>query len=1111
MIYMSQLDNLIKHHLVLEYYERGIKSMCIEEFLPLCAALVFPYKNEKFQQESISQGDIKPIIESVKSYTKKIKGLENYSLDGLRKYFQYKWLPTLDFNSQVRLIKGVSLIDIIEDDGFFSLKSNDKVYEAYRKLQVLDISNNYGLEAFEIPEENQQVDVTVKKEDNDEEAGADVVIEQDEPIKVQEKETSDTDGILVAKKKQRTPNVSTDNSPFIQLYDKLTDNRTKAEYTWQWLLSLEEYTAIKECIETNKIPTPKNWISKTACLLALYIGEFYKREYENNLTPFTQLGENSPNFGFKQYNKLCEFLEIEPYKKENQAHLYTLYVNGGLPVHYISSRLDNDKSNSFIDGLSKLFDADDGLDIVEGEELLEKINNTALRESYHNHHCVYDYIQALLKGEKTWDDSDNDKVEFRNFKEKVKEASNKAIDRKKFKLFYSLWTFFDNTGLREFNLSPQLRFNPEEDGERHFAISKQRLENWGIQNPPAQFSLKMGNSSPLIFTICYNGDYISRDLVDRIDLPILDKNLKIKDLSDPDYTIIYDDLRGESCPLKKDFYLPFKDGYMQLYTDDDPSMASWNSYKGAQAFRWSGVLYDKNRYQLLSQNTIIDINDQIGWVTFADSVTFKDTSKGTDRTLYNSKGKIYAYPATLCIHEIIKSPCLVKGCISLDRQAECTIGDEQGKAYIVKSNGIAFDVFRAADDEKVAVSPVVVYKSYRDSIVQWQEYDSKKTKLKQGLYVFRLSVGRYMTEVDCYVLPEEANISFYNTSKPYKIEFNKIIDVTSMDWIVKSQKDKSIVFRISNNSNSNDKYTFTLGDDVGHITLRTYHPKAQTHLYLHGQEITDKPIIMAYAEDIEINYISAKICMECRLSDIDGAYKRLFNALTVTTTDNNNDGTLLKGFDIKLHEDDHQSSIKIRVYTQDFQNNNDNSCNLMLLDLNNNELVQYTPNNVNNITHDNLLLQSLKQDCYTGVYYAPKYIPQSGQKVARNVKVQERTKRLYDYAKCSMYVSDYAYQQFEIACEHKIYFAVFDALLCLCWDGKKQVYLDRDKKKFKDNVLTFLKDYVAYTTKNSKVPYVIGLRRLAKEFLFDWTIIKKDIENSDSQQLKELYQEIINN
>ena len=280
---------------------------------------------------------------------------------------------------------GLKVITGVDENGYLSF--NSITFGAYSSQNIINGK----------PAQNYMVDGTVN-EINDEKIESNRIITQDEPTKVLEQEISDTIEILVAKKKQRPTDVCTDNSPFIQLYDKLVavdpDNRAKARYTWQWFLSLDEYNAIKECVVTNKIPTPQKWYSKTARLLALYIGEFYKREYENNLTPFTKFDEK----------RLCDTLNITPYKKTNQAHLYTLYVNGGLPIHYISSRLDNDKSNSFIDGLSKLFDAEDGLDIVEGEELLEKINNTALRESYHNHHSIYDYIQALLKDEKTWDD-----------------------------------------------------------------------------------------------------------------------------------------------------------------------------------------------------------------------------------------------------------------------------------------------------------------------------------------------------------------------------------------------------------------------------------------------------------------------------------------------------------------------------------------------------------------------------------------------------------------------------------------------------------------------------------------------------------------------------------
>ena len=1011
---------------------------------------------------------------------------------------------------------GLKVIAQVNNNGYLSYY--DKTFNAYASQIIIDGMpvNNYVIEDL-ATENNISEDCDVITDSSVVETNS-----NNNTIVEQEVITPDNSTLQNSDNQPHKQNNSNDNSPFIKLYDELKlanpKNRSEGQFAWQWLLSLDEYNAIKECVGTNKIPSPKKWDSRTVRLLALYIGEFYKREYENNLTPFTQLGENSSNYEFNQYTELCEFLNIESYKKESSDHTYTfywytLYVSGGLPVHFISTKLDNDKSNSFIDGLSKLFDAEDGLDIVEGEELLKK-TNTALRESYHNHHSIFEYIQALLKDEKTWHDSDNENEEFCEFIEKVKNAKKKARERKKFKVFYSLWTYLDNSNIKEFYITPQLRFNPEEDGERHYAISKQRLENWGIKNPPAQFSLKIGDTS-IIFTICYNGDYISRGMVDRIDLPILDKNLEIEDLSNPNYTIIYDDLRDEPCCLKKDFYLPFKDGYMQLYTDDDPSMASWNSYKGAHAFRWSGVLYDKNRYQLLSQNTIIDINEQIGWVTFADSVTFEDTNKGKIHTFFNSKGSIYAKPSNNSLHTIIiNSPCLLEGCI-IDGQAECAIGDEQGKAYIVKSNGIMFDVFRAADDEKVDFSTVVVYKSasdYRDFSIQWKEYDSKKTSLAQGLYVFRLSRDRYMTEVKCYVLPLEANISFYNHSQPYLIKFNGIIDVTS-DGIVTSQKEDRTEFRISNNS---DKYIFTLGDGDEHITLQTYHPKAQIHLYLHGHEITDKPIIMAYAEDIEVNYISTQSCNKpkCRLSDYTEAYKRLFGALTATALGKRTK-LLTQAHSIKLDERDEKSKLMIRVYTQEISQNMVGSVKMMLLDLEkeNNDLRQISsiPTKVDN---DSLLFQSLKDVRNTDVYFAPKFVSHSGIGAASDVKKIARQKKLTAYANKEnqkSFASDWAYKQFEIACEHKIYFAVFDPLLGMCWDVKNKTFLDTTKTKFKKNLLCFLQGYVDYNKKYSHEPCIAGLKRLAREFLFDWKILKKDINNSLSQQLKELYQEIINN
>lgn len=79
------------------------------------------------------------------------------------------------------------------------------------------------------------------------------------------------------------------NAPYIQLYDSLKESREdNLQYAWQWMLTLDEYNRIKDCVDDNPIPKGKEWNKniKTAKLLELYIGEFYKREYDGQNGPF---------------------------------------------------------------------------------------------------------------------------------------------------------------------------------------------------------------------------------------------------------------------------------------------------------------------------------------------------------------------------------------------------------------------------------------------------------------------------------------------------------------------------------------------------------------------------------------------------------------------------------------------------------------------------------------------------------------------------------------------------------------------------------------------------------------------------------------------------------
>lgn len=1098
MISELQLKNLLKHFLVFEYYNRGDDALCIKEYLPLCAALLYPYVNTIILEDKDTKETIIPIIKSIKKYTNRQKGLQSFSLEGLRHFFGTRWLQSLDLNIQKILLNGISLISDIQDDGSFSIKGNEKVYTNYLNGRVTypDVSNNYGTEEYIV-----------------EEGAPDVSKER------LELETSKKD------KESPKPNVNVDNSPFIRLYDKLKDadpeNRNKARFVWQWFLRLDEYESIKKCLANHKIPKPSSWDNKTVRLLALYIGEFYKREYENNVNPFIQLGKETPNYSFgkqEEYKKICEILSIKAYRLNKQVHLFTLYVNGGLPIHNISSKLDDDNSNKFIEGLSKLLDAEDEIDKAEGEEALGKVTNTAtaLRESFcqGSGHSIFEYIQAIITNSKTWDESDGKYSDFCDFTEKIKEANKKAVERKKFKLAYTLWTYNDedNHGFKEFVLKPQLRFNPEEDGERHYAISKQRLIKWGLTNPPSQFSLRIGDEI-LNFTICCNGDYLSWDMVDRIDLPVLSNNLDPEDLLHNHLNIFVEQLDAESHQIEKDYNLPFKRGFLQFYTNDNPSMASWSSYKGARSFLWSGLLYDKKRFHLLSDVSTIDLNDFFGWVYFTDFVSFEDSKKGKIHTFYNSKGRIYAKPSAQSLHKkIIESPCIVQNYL-LEGLVKCTIRGEQSHAYIIKSSNIVFDVFRVANDEKVNITSVVEYKSakdYIDSTSLWNKYTSKN--LEQGLYVFRLSNARYSTEIICYVLPENAKISYQSDSTPYLIKFNNFANVI-IEGLPSTHKNNIIIYRITNNNV--DAFDVTIGDSNGCILLQIYHPKPQTHIFLYGKELIQKPILIAYADEIEVKYISTHFCSNFHLFEKNEVYKRLFDALTATVTGKRS-SLLTERIKIKIGEKESNSSLEVRIYTQEFQKQLVSSSNMYLLDLENNQVVTLDDSNLDSIQdgrHNKLLFQSLKDLDYTDVYYAPKFISKSGQKVANNEKNRLRTNRLTQFVNENppAFLTDYAYQQFEIASEHKLFFAVFDSLISLCWDAKKNAFLDVGKKPFKKNLLNFLVKYITYATNNSKKPSVAGLKRLAREFLFDWESIRKDVENNSSQQLKDLYQEIINN
>ena len=120
-----KLSNLVKHFLIREFKERGVDAMCVKEFLPLCAALLYPYAGYEILVDNKNTSTIIPILESVRHFCEERTNLGNYTLSGLRSYFQHNWLNTLSVNKQISLIKSISLIESVEESGFFSINGNE--------------------------------------------------------------------------------------------------------------------------------------------------------------------------------------------------------------------------------------------------------------------------------------------------------------------------------------------------------------------------------------------------------------------------------------------------------------------------------------------------------------------------------------------------------------------------------------------------------------------------------------------------------------------------------------------------------------------------------------------------------------------------------------------------------------------------------------------------------------------------------------------------------------------------------------------------------------------------------------------------------------------------
>lgn len=890
--------------------------------------------------------------------------------------------------------------------------------------------------------------------------------------------------------------------------------RGSVRHTWQWLISSEEYKCLKQFVNSVKIPAPAKLGYSFAMILRLYLGEFYKREWEGRKNPFG-FPEESVNSGYGRFAIICEVSGLPVYRKVYDTHLQTLFVDGGLPIHYIIDRLDSNNTNQFIDSLSLLLETEDEVLIKEGEIKFERsTGSTALRESYQMGlgHSIYDYVTAIRSQARTWSQDDESNSEFSGFIERVKAARIKQETRSKFKMQYSLWSYCEQDHILEFGLWPTLCFKSlEKFSHRNFAITVNKLQEWGLKLNANQFLLEVAGEQ-VLFSMCMTGDYIAQGLRSKVDLEKLNRDTLTRQSIDcpPIRLICVQDGIDIELPLEKSIIPQKYEGILQLYTNDNPTMALWQSYRGNQSFRWSCAIFDRDRYEAPQDVCEMVINQYFGLVFFEDKLEFFDKYKGISFALFNRRFSLFAAVDTHSIHPIVGNKNIVPTSIT-DGSFYSSVAGKQVQVFLVLPNNIRFSVGNSDTNEMYDIGNSeelfsVSYQSLSSPCCEkkdWLDYDPN-VKLSQGLYVFCIKCGSSYTLVHCMVLPEDAGIDTYFTSSPHKIIFHKIAPVSTEGLRSKPGVD-SIAFFVDPN-NEQDTFKF----DVEGFVFEVYNPRPQTHTYVNGK--VSRELLLPFADNIRVDVISGEGCHSFYLSTVAGVYKRLFSALTATVTGERLSPLqpiMLKSIDEGIVD----CSSRIRIYTQNLTENDDVR-NLFLLNLNDNSLTPLPDKNAINFARtqlrrfgEGLIFQSLKGIVESDTYYAPQYISSPVQRPDSRCKALARRERLDRYVEESYWVHEYSFRQFDIAAEHNLYFAVFDSLLCLLWDRRQHAFYPTNRTVVR-RLGAFLSGYASYCGRINRTPDILALSRFAREFQFNWKDLSRQ-QNTFDRLTEEIYEKLI--
>lgn len=1088
MIDESHLMNLVKHFLVLEYKERGVDAMCINEFLPLYAALLFPYKNADIRPGDNSKGSIFPMIKAIKSSTARKRMLSNYTLEGLRTFFRYEWLPALTFNSQVKLIEEISLITSIESNGYFSIKGNDNVYEFYLNRAVFpDISQNYG------NDDNQR----------------DVANLENEEIQDVEDSEDGTESLSALK------NWLLANFP-INDYPK---GIKESQYFWQYKLSQEQYGNLKSILLDLNLKNNKSLLKKRPCgeeygtvatSVALFLSEWYKRECkslrgDHCLKELGLSGDSSLIWNGAAFP--ADYLHKKDIN-DREMRQTAMCALGGLPLYYVVEEKP-ERFNKFVKGLFTLKNKEEDITDEDIESIVDCFddNNQLFKRSLKSGSCkeylikLVDYLESGNIEDLPFAESDMGNSPFAGFIKRLQEGYDDALPKNFFQKEIRIWTYDfmeedDESNLIESEFYVHIGFLNSNN-----VITTRDLSKLGIMLPPeanmfdARLKITLKDGSSIIKedekrTYHKIGNHcddfcgaFGSSLATSIDL-----------FNTKDIALLIE--CGDYC---KEIHLDTIPSYLELYATDNGFL--WTNKKNIVAQKV--LFYDKFIYTPQNEEDLDVLTKSFkesewGWIYMTEAINLVDS---TGELITIGLGESELIMVDFKVKSLRKTIEFSKdGCV------ECVIQDDDIKEipllYIDdrKRPMFACDGMRGND---LLINYKIEFKTTSDHYyIEW----TTNNVPSQGFLSIRISCRddrkkKKPRKLDVFFIPGTYPIVKRNLDNNYiyiKGENICVLDESLRKNLKQTDDEFNYKFQDSCDNLQLSSIRFRIGDDDNHIILKVYRAFNWTQILNNGKTIKNiindgsekPPVALILQENIHVKVVNEegyKIYSPCYGRYLD--YFRDPRNLSFVKQENS-----LSGF----YVDDTSQPFLYYVYISSFDDNgkirkiekkrDDNGNESFLLNVSNKEEnkkeysfyywsgeledapVKLEPKDSEEkpfrfdipfpLHRKAVVFQSLR-DNSPNLYFKPFY-----ESVMWNNYVQR-----YDNA-----TIDYLINCYRIAVEHNVYFCIFPALRNL---QKRHVFTD------------FIRAYILgmnyHITKDDNK----NLIRLAKELAMDWFFVSR--------------------